>query len=281
MLIHGFGGSSCIFFRMIVHLAKHFRVITIDLPGMALSSRFDDKKAFNDTRSCISFFRERINDFFESLQLDQFYLAGHSIGCFFSTHYFDKYHKKVKKLMMLSPAGFNDTSPESLREMEDRVSKMGWLRRSLINYSRKKIFEQKKSPFEMLWSPFRGMFLKKYFGAKRYNFSEEEMNMLIEYNKYVLSLPTSGERCLGYILANGIKSNAPLSNVLSKHKDKLGNVVLFYGERDWMDKDDTLISLRERDMEMEIVYITKSDHQIIMQNAEELSREIVYNTIGF
>ena len=280
VLVHGFGGSNCIFFRMAVHLSDHFKIITIDLPGMALSSRFDDKKAFDCTNSCINFFVEKINDFFESLKLDQFYLAGHSIGSFFSTHYFDKYHKKVKKLMMLSPAGFNGNTAESLREIKDKVSKMNWFRRSLINYSAKKIFEEKKSPFEMLWSPFRGMFLKKYFGAKRYNFSDEEKNMLVEYNKYVLSLPTSGERCLGYILANGIKSNAPLIHVLDKHKDKCNNIVLFYGERDWMDKDDTLIALQQRDIEIEIVYITKADHQIIMQNAEELSKEVVYNCIG-
>jgi len=53
-MIHGFGGTGAIFYRMIGYLRKHFRVVTIDLLGMGGSGR----PPFNHTssRDCIEYF---------------------------------------------------------------------------------------------------------------------------------------------------------------------------------------------------------------------------------
>lgn len=274
VLIHGFGGSNNIFFRMMKPLSEFFRIISIDLPGMALSSRFDSEKRFKDTKSCVHFFVEQINAFFNRIKLHCFYLVAHSIGAFFATHYFDRYSFKVKKLILLSPAGFNPSTPQTEKQINNMLEKMGWFKRSAIKYMGKKIFEEKKSPFEAIWLP-KGMFLKTYFGSKRYNFSEKEMKLLIKYNSYIMSLPQSGERCLGYILADGIKSKLPLIDVLDGMKTRSRDIKIFYGENDWMDDDEAKKNMKLRGLDIEVNYISKSDHQIINQNAEETAACII------
>jgi len=41
VMIHGFGGSGLIFYRILAHLHKEFKIYLIDLPGMGRSSRHD------------------------------------------------------------------------------------------------------------------------------------------------------------------------------------------------------------------------------------------------
>lgn len=36
-----------------------------------------------------------------------------------------------------------------------------------------------------------------------------------------------------------MKSERPLIEVLEKHKNNFKNIVILYGERDWMDSEDT------------------------------------------
>lgn len=39
LLVHGFGGCGTVFYRLIEHLRKSFRVTTVDLLGLAGSGR--------------------------------------------------------------------------------------------------------------------------------------------------------------------------------------------------------------------------------------------------
>lgn len=41
VMIHGFGGSGLIFYRILKHLHEDFKIYLIDLPGMGRSSRHD------------------------------------------------------------------------------------------------------------------------------------------------------------------------------------------------------------------------------------------------
>ena len=42
VLMHGYGGSGALFYRILKSLSEHFCVITIDIPGMGASARPND-----------------------------------------------------------------------------------------------------------------------------------------------------------------------------------------------------------------------------------------------
>lgn len=271
VLVHGYGGSNNIFYRMIRHLSREFHIITIDLPGMALSSRVKAKHHFKDAQTCIQFFVDRLDWFLSRMKLDKIHLVGHSIGSYITTHYFNQHSEKVIKLYMLSPAGFNPADEETIKALEKMVDDMPFFKRKMINHMREKIYKDKKSAFEAFWMPFKSFFVKQYFSHKRFSFSREEIELLTDYHTHIFTLPQSGERCLGYLLEAGIKSKMPLIDILEKNRDRCRDIIILYGEVDWMDKEEAIRNMDARDLWIRVERISRADHQIINQNAEEVA----------
>ena len=106
-MIHGFGGGCYTFYKQISYLIEHFNIILLDIPGMGFNSRQEKLKDFKTWEDFMDYYIVTLNSFFEKLDLKEFHLAGHSLGAYISTFYFEKYPQKIKKLILLSPAGFN------------------------------------------------------------------------------------------------------------------------------------------------------------------------------
>lgn len=79
----------------------------VDLPGMGLNSREKWIKKINSFEGYIDYFVTSLNSFFVKMNLNKFYLAGHSIGAYICTYYFDKHSEKIIQMYLLSPAGIN------------------------------------------------------------------------------------------------------------------------------------------------------------------------------
>ena len=77
---------------------------------MGFNSRNPFLKNLKDHSDWIEYYVTRLKLFFKKLNLSKFTLVAHSIGAYIATHYFDRYHKNVNKLILLSPAGFNMSS---------------------------------------------------------------------------------------------------------------------------------------------------------------------------
>ena len=106
VFVHGFAASCCLFYKIYGMLSKYFCLIMIDIIGMGGSSRPDNFSRKNGPQESIDYF---IN-YFEKWRiamnnLTNFYLAGHSFGGYLVGNYALKYHKHIRKLILLSPVG--------------------------------------------------------------------------------------------------------------------------------------------------------------------------------
>jgi cardiolipin-specific phospholipase len=90
-MIHGFGGTGSMFYKLIAHLKDSYRVTTIDLLGMGASG----KPTFNleTSQECIDYFVESIEAWMKisGYRNEEYTLLGHSFGGYMATHYAIKY----------------------------------------------------------------------------------------------------------------------------------------------------------------------------------------------
>ncbi len=111
LMIHGLAGSHRNFGSIAALMKDKYRVIRIDLPGFGLS----DMPGMSDKdyrKLYIDFF----DFFFESLQLDSFYLMGNSMGGWMAWELAAAYPEKVKQLTLLSSAGYD------MQEIAEKLS---------------------------------------------------------------------------------------------------------------------------------------------------------------
>ncbi|MCU0548568.1 MAG: alpha/beta hydrolase [Leptolyngbya sp. Prado105] len=103
VMLHGFMGSSLNWLPLINLLHPNFRCISLDLLGFGESARpiirYDIAKE-------VTFLRKVV----EALELDSFYLLGHSFGGWVSAAYTLKYPESVRGLILAAPAGIRDDS---------------------------------------------------------------------------------------------------------------------------------------------------------------------------
>ncbi len=99
VLIHGLGSYSPAWNRNIDELSKQFRVMAIDLPGYGKS----DKPVHSGR---MSYYSSVVVQVLDALKLDKVILGGHSMGGQISMITALQYPDKVKKLILVDPAGF-------------------------------------------------------------------------------------------------------------------------------------------------------------------------------
>lgn len=106
VLMHGYGGSCVMFWRIMKPLAEKYHLIMIDILGMGGSSRPDFLAKCKTHEEADEFFIDWLELWRQKMgDLKDFVLAGHSFGGYVCGLYASRYHRYVKKLLMLSPAG--------------------------------------------------------------------------------------------------------------------------------------------------------------------------------
>lgn len=275
LMIHGFGGNNVVFYKVFQPLSRAFHIISMDMPGMGFNSR--PNNPFNSTQSCIDFFISHIKMFVETLQWKKFSLLGHSLGAFFSSHYFDLFPDSIERLYLVSPAGFNPFNETAKAHAMEKLDNVNWFARSFAKSAINDVMEEKKSPFELGWTWLReGFFLNialnKYFSHKRFKFSEDEQERMKNLTRYLVTRPQCGERALGYVLRYGPTSEVPILNIMEKYKKRQEDICLIYGISDWMDDFRTVKNLREKEIEIKLYKIKDADHQIPFQNWVDLAK---------
>lgn len=109
VLVHGFGGEKDNWNRLARILARHYRLIAIDLPGFGesdsppgVSYRIPDQVT-------------RLHAFVQALGLRRPHLAGHSMGGYIAASYAAAYPSDTASLWLISSAGiFGSTQSELL-----------------------------------------------------------------------------------------------------------------------------------------------------------------------
>ena len=127
VMLHGFGGGSLLFFRIMEFLKPNFHVYMLDVSGQGRSSRpnFDCR----NYEECEKFYVESIEKWRQKKGIKEFHLLGHSFGGFLSSKYAMHYPNNVKKLMLFSPWCSESTTKAQAEAFEKQVSKMGFTNR--------------------------------------------------------------------------------------------------------------------------------------------------------
>ncbi len=106
ILIHGTGASLHTWDSWTEELVKTHRVIRLDLPGFGLTGK-DPLKRYSSMDYVIL-----LNEFITELGINEFHLAGNSLGGLVAWLYASKYDKSINKLILLDPSGFSfDKTP--------------------------------------------------------------------------------------------------------------------------------------------------------------------------
>ena len=100
VLIHGTGASLHTWEDWTKNLIKDYRVIRLDLPAYGLTGQ-DPQKRYSSKD-----YVDLLDAFLTKLQVDNFHLAGNSLGGLVSWLYASYYPEKVEKLVLLDPSGF-------------------------------------------------------------------------------------------------------------------------------------------------------------------------------
>ena len=95
VVVHGGGGGSTAWLQTAMELSGNYRVYVPDLPGFGKSK--SGKERFN-----LSYYVEFLDDFSRSLELNDFYLVGHSVGGCIALLYALKFPNRTRKLVLIS-----------------------------------------------------------------------------------------------------------------------------------------------------------------------------------
>lgn len=103
IFIHGLGSYSPAWEKNVSVLKKNFRCIAVDLPGYGKSSK-------EIHSGMMDFYADVISELMDKLHIEYANIAGHSMGGQIAMVMSLKYPKKVKRLILASPAGFEEFS---------------------------------------------------------------------------------------------------------------------------------------------------------------------------
>lgn len=108
LVLHGIFSSLHTWDGWTQELSKHYRIIRLDLPCFGLSDQMKGKRINKDS------FPDFLESFCQALGLKQVFLAGNSLGGYFSYQFAAKYPQRVKKLILLDSVGFHFVPPIAL-----------------------------------------------------------------------------------------------------------------------------------------------------------------------
>ncbi len=117
VLLHGIGGDKDNWAFVAPMLARHYRVIALDIPGFGESSRPSDAAYGVDPQA------ERLRAFLRSLGVERAHFAGNSMGGLIASHYAVRHPEEVLSLWLLSPAYVASAAPSEGFERIDRGEK--------------------------------------------------------------------------------------------------------------------------------------------------------------
>jgi len=96
LALHGNGHTCYDFIELASLILEDYRFLSVDLPGHGKTECFSNPENYGYPQSA-----EWLNNVEKALEINNFYLLGHSQGAYIALFYFAKYGESVKKLLLL------------------------------------------------------------------------------------------------------------------------------------------------------------------------------------
>lgn len=266
VLLHGYGGTGILFFRIMKELSLKYKVYCVDLLGMGLSSRpkFECKNA----EETINFFLDSQEKWRIAVGLENFILAGHSFGGHIACHYTAKYPDRVTKLYLISPLGFTRYEKES---SNPKKIEGNFLRRQILKLKNKCFKEQITISHIVNNMWYIKIFMKKIIKG-RLKIDKEIGEWVYEFLLETYKMPESSEKGLFFIINEDFKAHCSLEEIVEKIETPM---VVLFGYSDWMDDYGAQRVLRSQKKNYNLYYIKDAGHNIIMENPKGLLEYIL------
>jgi len=265
VLVHGYGSTGLMYFRIIKELSVKYRVYSIDLLGMGMSSR--PKFDYKNTQESLDFFIDSIEKWRIEEGLDQFILTGHSFGGYVSCHYAKRNPNHVKKLFLISPMGFTNYIDGRKKPNVPKPTMFD----KINNRMTLKIFKDKLTNCHIVQKMcLAGCFFKSYM-KMWLNMPASISNITTDFLILTFKRPESSEKALFLFINSDYDAFYPLEEIVKNFEDI--PVTVFYGDRDWMDSVGAR-SIADQEVkrnDFELIFIKNAGHQIAIHNPEDLA----------
>jgi len=140
LLVHGYASDKDFWARTAARLTDKYHVIALDLPGCGESSRIQQDRYDINSQT------DRLYRFTQTIGIQKFHLAGHSMGGCIAGHFAVKYPQQVDKLCLISAAGVAAPSKSEL-DLAMEQGQNPLLIKDEQDYSRLLKFLMEKQPY--------------------------------------------------------------------------------------------------------------------------------------
>lgn len=114
LLVHGFGEDHCIWNHQIEYLAANYRVIAPNLPGVQCKPLgLHHSQAPN-----IRMYVEVLHELMHHLNIEHYYIVGHSMGGYIGLSFSDYYVNHVQGLLLLHSTSYEDNEAKKTSRMK-------------------------------------------------------------------------------------------------------------------------------------------------------------------
>jgi len=259
LMVHGFGAAIGFWCKNIDALSEHYTVYAIDLLGFGRSSRPVFKGKTPDDAEL--WWVNSIEEWRKKMNIDQFYILGHSLGGYIVARYALRYPERVIHLILADPVGV----PRKPKEW-----KVDW---------RWKLLSEIVWKMPLLgvvralgpWGP-NIIHTARVDLTERFPFTD---NTVTNYIYHLAAQPPSGETAFAKLFGPGAWAHQPLCELLPNLK--LSQFTMLYGNQSWMDPTPAK-KLRDDLQHTHLIHIHTifdAGHHIYTDNAEEFNSLVI------
>ncbi|POM75933.1 Cleavage induced serine protease family S33 [Phytophthora palmivora] len=216
---------------------------------------------------------EALEQWRTELQIQKFYLGGHSMGAMFATSYTVKYHDRVQHLALISPAGVGyPPAPKSL-PLGLRIFRTVWnLRLTPMSVAR---FAGPLGPRFLRFITSVRVSVMPETSCIRHGQIPQKDLAAYWYNNWALE--KSGEIAMHSHLLPGAYAKRPLCEMLTPENIHIPITFLYGGGPDWMSSShgEKVAKTFEGKQSVEVILVPGAGHQLFMDNAPAFNKMLL------